>query len=201
MNSFRNMWGTDILVAPHTHNSKGVAILTKNVDVTFEAPLADENGNYLIVKASINKCSDVVIANVYGPNIDCPDFFEKIDTLCLKSAGDNTPWFIAGDLKIALNSELDTCNYVRENNLGARNRVFQMMHNNNLIDVFREMHGSTKRYTWRVRNPVLKQARLDYFLVSDQLLSRVLECDIVPGYRTDHSMIKLKFSINEEVHG
>ena len=86
MNSFRNMWGTDILVTPHTHNSRGVAILTKNVDVTFEAPLADENGNYLIVKASINKCSDVVIANVYAPNIDCPDLFEKIETLCLKSA-------------------------------------------------------------------------------------------------------------------
>ena len=174
INSFRNTWGTDILVAPHTHNSRGVAILTKNVDVTFEAPLADENGNFLIVKASINKCFDVFIANVYGPIIDCPYFFEKIETLCLKSAGITLHGLSRGDLNIALNSELDTCNYVRENNLGARSRVFQMMHNNNLIQVFREMHGSTKRYTWRVRNPALKQARLDYFLVSDQLLSRVL---------------------------
>ena len=77
VNSFRNMWGNDIIVAPHTHNSRGVAILTKNVDVSFDSPLVDDSGNYLIVKAVINKCFEIVIANVYGPNTDNPAFLKK----------------------------------------------------------------------------------------------------------------------------
>ena len=151
VSSFRNMWGTDIIVAPHTHNSRGVAILTKNVDVNFESAISDENGNYIIVKASINRCFEIVIANVYGPNTDSPAFFETIEDLCLERAGENTPVLIAGDLNIALNSQLDTHNYMRENNIRAKNQIVQVMNDNSMIDVFREMHGSTKRYTWRVR--------------------------------------------------
>ena len=119
----------------------------------------------------------------------------------MESAGDSIPLLIAGDLNIALNSELDTHNYVRENNVRARDRLVQMMGNNNMIDVFREMNGSMKRYTWRVRNPILKQARLDYFLTSELMTAYIQECNIVPGYRTDHSMLKMKLNINEQVHG
>ena len=28
VNLFRNMWGSNVLIAPHTHNARGVTILT-----------------------------------------------------------------------------------------------------------------------------------------------------------------------------
>ena len=43
------------------------------------------------------------------------------------------------------------------------------------------MHENTKKYTWRRLNPTKKQARLDYFPVSDPLFSFVVDSDIVPG--------------------
>ena len=36
--------------------------------------------------------------------------------------------------------------------------------------------------------------RLDFFLVSDTLCYKVLEAEISPGYRTDHSMITVRIS-------
>ena len=38
------------------------------------------------------------------------------------------------------------------------------------------------------------KCRLDFFLVSDTLCPKVLEAEILLGYRTDHSMISLRIS-------
>ena len=64
-----------------------------------------------------------------------------------------------------------------------------------MVDIFREYFPDKKRFTWRRTNP-FKQARLDFFLVADKLLSSIRTSDIEPGYRTDHSMpcITLKFN-------
>ena len=45
-------------------------------------------------------------------------------------------------------------------------------------------------------NPTKKQARLDYFLVSESIFSFVTDSDIVPGYRTDHSRAFMQFADN-----
>ena len=63
------------------------------------------------------------------------------------------------------------------------------------------MHEYTKKYTWRRLNPTKRQARLGYFLDSDPLFSFVAYSDIVPGYRTDHSGIIIKFKLQENGRG
>ena len=39
----------------------------------------------------------------------------------------------------------------------------------------------------------LKQARLDFILLSDHLMWHFDDTDILPGYRSDNSIVKLKF--------
>ena len=46
-----------------------------------------------------------------------------------------------------------------------------------------------------------KQARLDFYLVSNSIFSFATDSDIVPGYRTDHSGIILKIKLQENEHG
>ena len=70
-----------------------------------------------------------------------------------------------------------------------------------LIDAFRERWPVLKRYTWRVKNPSLKQARLDFFLVSPSINERIVGCDVKPGYRTDHSMIELEMVLMDQEKG
>ena len=58
---------------------------------------------------------------------------------------------------------------------------------------------NVRAYTLKRMHPVRKRARLDYFLIHGTCLEYVMDTNIHPGYRTDHSSIKLKLNfINTE---
>ena len=72
------------------------------------------------------------------------------------------------------------------------------------IDAWRIMNEEKRGFTWKRLNPEKKQARLDYFLISPDMFFFLHDCEIVPGYRTDHSGVLLKLQINfdnEKGHG
>ena len=54
-------------------------------------------------------------------------------------------------------------------------------------------HLST--FTWFRKNPI-KKSRLDFFLISNELLSLVENICIKPGYRTDHSIVILELRLS-----
>lgn len=58
-----------------------------------------------------------------------------------------------------------------------------------------------RKYTWRRLNPPKKQARLDFYLVSETLFQFVIDSDIVAGYRTGHSGIIFKLILQESERG
>ena len=62
------------------------------------------------------------------------------------------------------------------------------------------MYPTSSQYTWRWRSPVIK-CRLDYFLVSSQLVYVTKETDIKPGFRTDHSLITINILKNNQNRG
>ena len=70
----------------------------------------------------------------------------------------------------------------------------------NLIDPFREIYENFRQYTWRKRNPI-KQARLDFFLISEAIMPSVKDISIISSYRSDHSSVVLSLEINEFKHG
>ena len=74
-NVFRNAWGTDILIAPYSNNARGVAILTKKVNMKVCELKLDENGNYIIARVIINDTLKLLLINIYGPNTDSPRFY------------------------------------------------------------------------------------------------------------------------------
>ena len=76
------------------------------------------------------------------------------------------------------------------------------MNDNDWIDIFRERKGNMKRYTWRNSgSSLVKQARLDYIILSRSLIPQVSEVDIIPGYRSDHSMVMLKMGMAANTRG
>ena len=108
---------------------------------------------------------------------------------------------MCGDWNISLNPDFDTFNYTsRDRRWRSRRLVNNMCQELNLHDVWREMNGDRKQFTWRKRNPV-KCARLDFFLVSDSILNNSLSCEILPGYRSDHSRVSLRLNLSEQSRG
>jgi hypothetical protein len=70
----------------------------------------------------------------------------------------------------------------------------------NLMDIWRTLNPSTKRYTWRQGKTVdtLKQSRLDYWLISTHMIYDLTNVDIAPGFRSDHSLIEINFKSSKE---
>ena len=100
---------------------------------------------------------------------------------------------ICGDLNAIQDEKLDYYNYKGINNKKAHTKILEIKENYKLFDPFREAYPLLKRYTWRKRAP-LKQARLDYFLISEALLPSVNKSSTEGSYRSDHSMIILELS-------
>ena len=60
-----------------------------------------------------------------------------------------------------------------------------------LTDIWRDLNPEEKRFTWRQNKPEV-HCRLDFFLVSASIACRVSKADILPGYKTDHSLCTME---------
>ena len=66
-----------------------------------------------------------------------------------------------------------------------------IINTNSLIDIWRVQHPNTNKYTWHSNTKPVIFSRLDYFLISNNLVNFVNKTDIKSGYNTDHSIITL----------
>jgi len=193
-NIIRSLWGYDCFFSNFNSQSRGVAIFINN---TFDCKVnnieRDNNGNLLILKCNI--CDkDITLINIYGPNRDTPAFYQDLNDRMVKY--ENDLFILAGDFNLILNPDIDSFNYVNINNPNAREQLMNLMLSKNLIDCWRENHIENKEYTWFRRNPI-KKARLDFFLISENLFTDVETSKILPGYRTDHSLIYVSFEFGK----
>ena len=106
---------------------------------------------------------------------------------------DNEILIISGNWNFVQNTEY---NYLHINNPRARKVVLDTMDEKSLVDVWRLFNEDVRAYTWKRKNPVRKQARLDYFSINETCLEYVMDTNINPGYRTDRSSILLNSNLS-----
>ena len=68
-----------------------------------------------------------------------------------------------------------------------------MMSDHDLCDVYRARFPSSQCFTWR-QNTSLKQHRIDYFFISDQLQEQTGLTDVIPSVQSDHSTIVIRIN-------
>lgn len=77
MTIVRSMWGFEIIISPGRTDSRVVAILFNN---NFKYEMlhiaSDELGKYLAIWLTIES-HNILFINMYGPNWDDPEFYEK----------------------------------------------------------------------------------------------------------------------------
>ena len=66
--------------------------------------------------------------------------------------------------------------------------------NLHVTNIWRTLNADKHRYTWCRKKPEI-QCRLDFFVISSELIWDINLADVVPGYKTDHSMILLKIAL------
>ena len=199
LREWEETWPGVIRASEGTNNSRGVTFLiSKKLEHTIEGSYQDEEGRWLILDIQINKIR-YTIANYYGPNDDNPIHIEemigKIEELA------NTHTIIGGDFNFVFDLAMDKLNGNKTTNFKCRNSVKNWMNEAHIQDIWRIKNPKKRQYTWSLNHKPPIMCRLDFFLVSENINGIYKNCDIVPGYRSDHSCITLNLEVNEETRG
>ena len=195
----REEWGGKCLFNSFSSQARGVAIfLKKDNTAAILDKYCDNTGNMIALLINYEG-KRILLECIYGPNTDSPDFYsEKV----FKKINEWQPDFsiLAGDFNIALDPSKDTKNYIHDNNPNAREALKAKIEQNNMFDIWRELHTDESTFTWHKFNEN-KQSRLDYFLVSASLRPFVVKADIIPGFCSDHSAITLELDFSKFIRG
>ena len=193
-NCIRTQWGYNIHISPGTRESRGVAILlNNNFEYKIKNERIDDIGNMICLDIEIEEKFTVSMINIYGPNVDSPGFYSELDEYISLSTSDFV--IICGDFNLLQDFELDCCNYRALNNQNARKELLNLKDVHNLSNPWRIHNPHVSTFTWFKKNPI-KKSKLDFFLISNELLSLVENISIKPGYRTDHSIVMLELRLS-----
>ena len=132
--------------------------------------------------------------NIYAPNIESERvmFFNEIST-CLYNQFKCDNDVMGGDFNIVLDKKdkkggLD----IRQ----ASSKTFSnILKEHGLVDIWRLKHPNLQRFTWIKNNPEI-MCRLDFFLVSNNLVNNCKKAKIMESIKTDHKLIMLE--VNED---
>ena len=137
-------WGYTCYFSSHNSQSRGVAILFNN---NFEFKTSnvhkDEDGNFISVSITTKEV-EIVLINIYGPNRDKPEFFEKIKQHA-NNIHDAAHITIGGDWNLVLDPNMDYFNYKHLNNPNSKEKVEEMMLNMDLVDIWRDLNPNNRR--------------------------------------------------------
>ena len=192
-------WGYKGIFNFHTSDSRGVAILfLNNFDFTLHDQKVNDEGNLIVVDITI-ETHRLTLVNLYGPNKDDPPFYNAMRQII--DGFDNASIIMGGDWNMVMDYEKDTHGYNRNNNPRARIEVLGMMEELNLSDIWRINNPDKSRYTWKSAYRPVKMSRLDFFLVTDDLMNVTCESNISSGYRSDHSLVSISLNLYNQTRG
>ena len=194
---WKNKWGQSIFFNHGDSNSRGLCtIIPKSLEVKSEMYFSDNNGRILTVKLTFAKCIYYII-NVYAPvgskHSEQLKFLDSLNTHLSELKDLNI--IMGGDWNTVLNFEMDRkggSDNLRHSKYSDNLKI--LMEEFDLSDCWRLLHPNKRKYTWRKDNYTI-HSRLDMWLISSNLLNILSKTIIEPGFRTDHSMIKLSLKM------
>ena len=135
---FNNLWQGKCYHSFHSSRSRGSCILfSKSTQHNIIKEINSPCGNYVIVICKINT-ETFAFVSVYGPNNDQPLFFQEMFERLNNIEVDHT--VLGGDFNFIMDSQKDSLNYNRENNINAKEKFKQLMLESNITDVWRRFN-------------------------------------------------------------
>ena len=117
-------WGGQAYFSSFSSQSRGIAIfLKKNLPIKITDSKKDNEGNLLQLLIEFND-KKILLSGLYGPNLDSPDFYKEIVFSAIDVFLPDYSIFV-GDWNLVMDQQKDTHNYLRNNNVMARNTVIE----------------------------------------------------------------------------
>ena len=192
-------WGFDVLLSGKSRNSEGVCILfNSTVKYSILNYIDIIEGRLQAVDIQYND-TNITLINVYGPNTDDSTLFDSLNNYVLHNA-DNT-FIIGGDFNTVLDINLDKKNGNTETHKKCRKEIKSILDIHDLTDIWRLKHPDKRHFTWHSNNRPPIFSRLDYFLISNNIVNNTTKTHIKTSYRTDHSLITLSLNFDKIERG
>jgi exonuclease III len=168
------------------HSSRGVGILIhkniKNEKFVIHNEKTDLEGNYILLDVTIHG-KRYTIGAVYGPNYDDQlSTYNKLKRACNELHNENV--ILGGDFNATwdnsrVNSNIDVVNMNALPSVIRTNKVRELAEEIGLIEPYRFLNPNKKEYTYipsAVNN--MNRSRIDFFLVSNNLVPNITNCEI-----------------------
>ncbi len=199
MSSFgKKQWGEHAWFSSYASNSRGVAILIRNsVSIQLHSRYSDPNGRFLILSISLNELP-LLLVNIYAPNNDDPEFY--LDVFAKVNQFEYSSLIVAGDFNAVLGPQDYQGGQKRHSNVKSNEILSILTEEFNLCDIWRNFHPHLKQYTRHQKSPKVL-SRIDFILVSDNLINNCVSSKIVPGIQSDHSVVSLQFTDGQPSKG
>ena len=203
--TWRHEWSGDVYFSHGTSNSRGVAILIpKGINILIHNVTRDNSGRYIILDATIDD-NQMTLINIYAPtrdNInDQLQFIQELQTSLIEYIDKNL--IIGGDFNTYLNPKLDKKGYPKDSQSTYTTSLTELMEVYNLVDIWRVLNPDLKRYTWRgMTRSGQAHSRIDYFMISTNMIYDFNKAIISPSIKSDHSIISISFNLTNSIkHG
>jgi exonuclease III len=175
--------GQDNLFSPNynfyhnsTRSSRGVGILISNkLQYSVIQTFSDNNDNILGIRLQIGE-SVMLLLGVYGPNQNNDNFFVDLDSILKRNR--DTFIICAGDWNLTYCTDpsinnIDIINMQAPPSSIRSDRLAAICEEHGLMDPYRLLHFKKREFTYVPRHGGRNRSRIDFFLVSDNLLSTV----------------------------
>ena len=101
---------------------------------------------------------------------------------------------IGGDFNLVLDKDWDKTGGKYSTHEKAKDFLQSFMEEECMVDVWRVLHPEQKTATWKVLKPKPIFVRIDFFLISEELIDNVKNAEIAPTYLSDHAILWLVLS-------
>lgn len=168
----QNRWPGQVIYSSYNNYARGVLILIhRSIPFQTMKTIQDTAGRYVIIQGSILSLT-LNLVSVYGPNEDNPKFFEDLFLTVSTLRGS---YIIGGDFNCTINLALDRSTGVDIYKSQTRKLIKQYIVDINLVEVWREQNPSKIEYSCH-SGTCKSRSRIDYFLVSRELLLKIKSC-------------------------
>jgi exonuclease III len=196
---WEDMWPGSIESSPWSNISRGVTTLIhQRLNPKITRHETDNNGRWQVLNITTDLMK-MTIANYYGPNIDTTSHIEGMIEKIEEMQNENL--IICGDMNFVMDLNKDKLGGIKQTNDKCRTKLVEWMEVNNVLDLWRTIQPTRRKYTWSSNSKPKIHCRLDHILVSQNLISGIKTCDIEHGYKSDHKIVHTEINMRNMTRG
>lgn len=191
---FKRDWVGQVFYSSFSSKKNGVMILIhKMLNFSLIKELKDANGRIICLEAIINGM-ELTLCNIYAPNKEEPSFFHEVNRILGNVQGQV---LLAGDFNQVLDGALDKSRFSQSIMPKDRAAIHMLMKDNGLIDIWRVVNPGKREYS-HYSHCNKSFSRIDFILISQNLINAVIDSNINAISLSDHAPVVLCIKLHPD---